>query len=187
MVITNLLVIFNFIRLQLHLTFIHWFSTLSSVLTVGRRMTGNRLKLRNHKTEALLVWSRKRVTSQDSHLRVGNHDVFFKDHVKNLGVYIDATLSVVKHIYHISRLAILEIRRIRSVRHLLTTKATAQLMCSFVLSRWDYCTSLLIDINRDQMYRMQNVQTNAAKAVFRKSRHEHVRPLIKALHGLFLS
>ena len=94
---------------------------------------------------------------------------------------------MVKHIHHISRLAYLEIGRIRSVRHLLTTKSTAQLMCSFVLSRSDYCNSLLIDINCDQMYRMQNVQTNAAKAVFRKSRHEHVRPLIKALQGLFLS
>ena len=52
-------------------------------------------------------------------------------------VYIDATLSMVKHTDHISRSAHLEMRRISSVRHLLTTKATAQLMSSFVLSRLD--------------------------------------------------
>ena len=71
------------------------------------------------------------------HLRVGSHYISFKSHVKSLGVYIDATLSVAKHIDRISRSAYLEIRRISSVRHLLTRKATVQLMCSFVLSRLD--------------------------------------------------
>ena len=80
--------------------------------------------------------------SQDSYLRVGNH-ISFKSHVKSLGVYIDSTLSMAKHIDHISRSACREIRRINSIRHLLTRKATAQLMCSFVLSRLDSCNSLL--------------------------------------------
>ena len=34
------------------------------------------------------------------------------------------------------------------------------------------------------MYRLQKVQNHAAKVVFRKSRHEHDRPLLKALHFL---
>ena len=97
-------------------------------------MTGNKLKLNNDKTEALVVGSRRRINvSQDSHLRVGSHDISFKSHIKSLGVYIDATLSMVKHIDHISRSAYLEIRKISSVRHL-TRKATVQLMCSFVQS-----------------------------------------------------
>ena len=122
-------------------------------------MTGNRLKLNNDKTEALVAESRRRVSvSQDSHLRVCSHDISFKCHVKSLGVYIDATLSMAKHIDHISHSEYLEIRRISSVRHLLTRKATVQLMCSFVLSRLDYCNSLLIDITSDQMYRLQKNQ-----------------------------
>ena len=65
-------------------------------------MTGNRLKLNNDKTEALVVGSRRRVSvSQDSHFRVGSHNSYFKSHVKSLGVYIDATLSMAKHIDHI--------------------------------------------------------------------------------------
>ena len=102
-------------------------------------MIGKRLKLNNDKTEAVVVGSRRRVSvSQDSHLRVGSHDISFKSHDKSLGIYIDATLTVGKHTDHISRPAYLEIRRISSVRHLL--------MCSLVLSRLDYCNSLLIDI-----------------------------------------
>ena len=51
-----------------------------------------------------------------------------------LGVYIDTTLSMAKHTDHISRSANLAIGKISSVRHLLTRKATTQLMCSFVQS-----------------------------------------------------
>ena len=73
---------------------------------------------------------------------------------------------MVKQIDHISRSAYhrhLEIRRISSIRHLLTTKATAQLMHSCVVGRLDYCNSLLIDISCDQMYMLQKVQNQAAK------------------------
>ena len=89
-----------------------------------------------------------------------------------------------KHIDHISRSVYLEIRRISSVRHLLTRKVTVQLMCSFVLSRLDYCNSLLIDITSDQTHRLQKNQNHVAKVVFRKSKHEHVTPLLKKLHWL---
>ena len=110
------------------------------------------MKLNNVKTEALVVGSGRRVSvSQDSHFRVGSHDISFNSHVKSLGVCIDATLSMAKHIDHIKSSVYLEIRRISSVRHLLTRKATVQLMCTFVLSRLDNCKSLLTDITSDQM------------------------------------
>ena len=71
-----------------------------------------------------------------------------------LGVYIDATLSMAKHIDDITRSAYLEIIKISSISHLLMRKATAQLMCSSVLGRLGYCNSFLIDITADQMYHL---------------------------------
>ena len=57
------------------------------VVSVGSWMSGNRLKLNNDKTEALVVGSRRRVSlSQDNHLRVFSHAISFKSHVKSLGV-----------------------------------------------------------------------------------------------------
>ena len=135
--------------------------------SVGTWMTGNRLKLNNDKTEALVVGSLRRVSvSQDDHLRVCSHDISFKNHVKSLGVNIDTILSMAKHTDHISCSAYLEIRRISSVRNLLTRKATVQLMCSFDLSRLDYCNSLLIDITSDQMYRLQKKSKSCSQGRF---------------------
>ena len=48
-------------------------------------------------------------------------------------------------------------------------------MCSFALSQLDFCNPLLIDINCEQMYRLQKGQNHAVKVVFHKSRYEHVR------------
>ena len=39
-------------------------------------------------------------------------------------------------------------------------------MCSFVLSRLDYCNSLLIDITSDQMYRLQKIQKSRSQSGF---------------------
>ena len=145
-----------------------------------------RLKLNNDKTEALVAGSRRRVSvSQDSHLRVGSH-ISFKSHVKSLGVYIDATLSMAKLTDHINRSAYLEIKRISSVRHLLTGKATVQPMCSFVLIGLDYCNSFLIDITLSKcnaLKKKKKNQNHAAKVVFRKSKHEHVTHFSKSFTG----
>ena len=77
-----------------------------------------------------------------------------------------------KHIDHISRSACLEIKIISSLRHPLTTKAIAHLMCSFVLSRLDNCKSLLIDINCD--IQAAKSLKSCSEVVFRKSRLEHL-------------
>ena len=60
-------------------------NTEQCVDSVWSWMTGNRLKLNNNKTEALVVGSHRRVSvSQDSNLRVDSHDISFKSHVKSL-------------------------------------------------------------------------------------------------------
>ena len=73
-------------------------------------------------------------------MRVGSPEISVKSRVKSRRVDIDAALSMgmAKQIDHISRSAYLQIRRISSVHHLLTRKATLQPMCSFVLSHLDY-------------------------------------------------
>ena len=126
-------------------------------------MVGNRLKLSNDKTEAVVVGSRRRVSvSHDSHLRVGSHGISFKSRVKGLGVYTDATLSMAKHTDHISRSAYREIRGISSVRHLLTRKVD----CSsdvFIRSRLfgllqqrDYRHDLRAEADTEEMQRTEH-------------------------------
>ena len=64
---------------------------------------------------------------------------------KNLGVTLDCLLTMKTHVSNLVRTANFELCRISSIRHLLSTHATKTLVYAFVLSRLDYCNSLLFD------------------------------------------
>ena len=80
-------------------------------------------------------------------------------HVKNLGVFLDNTLSMEQRISHLCRSAYLAMRQIASIRRYLTEKNTVQLMCSFVLSRLDYCNATLAGLPATHIARLQRIQT----------------------------
>ena len=110
-------------------------------------MTLNKLKL-NDKTEALIVSlgrkSRTLSFSFSDFITVACVSVPLSDSVKNLGVTFDCHLRMKTHVFILIRSANFELRRISSIRHLLSTDATKTLVSVFVLSRLDYCNSLLL-------------------------------------------
>ena len=77
-----------------------------------------------------------------------------------------------------------ELRRIGSIRSLLTTEATATLVSAFILSRLDYCNALLSGCPRSLILRLQKVQNNAARLILRISKREHISPHLASLHWL---
>ena len=98
---------------------------------------------------------------------IGNAPVPFSDTVKNLGVTLDCHLSLITHVINLVRTANFELRRIGSIRSLLTTEATATRVSAFILSRLDYCNSLLSGCPRSLILRLQKVQNNAARLILR--------------------
>ena len=70
------------------------------------------------------------------------------------------------------------------LRSLLTTEATATLVSAFILSRLDYCNSLLSGCPRSLILRLQKVQNNAARLILRISKREHISPHLASLHWL---
>ena len=80
--------------------------------------------------------------------------------------------------------AYLELRRISSVRHVLTVDATKPLVTSLVLSCLDYCNSLLSGIPQQLIDKHQKVQNCSARLIFKTSKYTHVSPLLSKLHWL---
>ena len=104
--------------------------------------------------------------------------------LQSLEVVLDSSLTLSHHISAVCRSAYLELRKISAIRPFLTTSATATLVCSRVLSRVDYCNSLLAGITSDQIARLQRILNNSARLIFRKKRSEHVTPMLISLHWL---
>ena len=149
-------------------------------------MSRNHLKLNEAKTEYLLIGSsnnRKKVP----HLmdfQVGNEVVQASDSAKNIGAVLDSQLSLNAHVNSIVKTCYFHLHRISQIRPYLTKDATVTLICSLVLSRLDYANSLLYGLPDVLLRRLQVVQNNAARLVFRKKKTEHVTHLLKQLHWL---
>ena len=157
----------------------------SCFLSVKAWMLSNKLKLNDEKTEAMLVGSRQAINLTDAEsIQIGGKNILLNPHVKNLGVFLDNTLSMEQHISHLCRSAYLAMRQIASIRRYLTEKNTVQLVCSFVLSRLDYCNATLAGLPATHIARLQRIQNNAARLVLQKSKRQHVTPLLKQLHWL---
>lgn len=152
-------------------------------------MTVNKLKLNDDKTEVMLLCSTKMSgkIKQPTSMTIGNSVVPFSSSVKSLGVTLDNHLDMKLQVQNIVRAANYELRRISSIRRYLTTEATATLVSAFVLSRIDYCNSLLYGIPGYLLDSLQRIQNNAARMVLRIPRSEHITPHLVSLHWLPIS
>ena len=81
----------------------------------------------------------------------------------------------------ICRVAYLELRRINSIRNLLSVDAVKTLVCLLVLSRFDYCNSLLVD---HPQYIIKRLLNAATRSILRTLRSEHISQLLQNHHWL---
>ena len=119
-------------------------------------------------------------------IHIGDANVPFVLSVKNLGVTLDSNLSMSQHISNTCKAAYIQIRHIyiSSIQHLLSTQATQTLVCSLVLSRLDYCNSLLSGCPQYLLDKLQKVQNAAARLVCKAKKSDHIHPILETLHWL---
>ena len=99
---------------------------------------------------------------------------------------ISGDMSLEKHFTTICQSVYAEIRRISSVRRYLTVQVTKTLVCAFVLSKLDYCNSLLSGCPLYIVQRLQKVQNSAARLILKTRRRHHVQPFFQTLHWLLI-
>ena len=137
------------------------------------------------KTDVMIVGTPsnlKHIHSQS--VLIMDSDIPFKQSLKYLRVKIDQTLSMHDHIGEVCRICFLYNRHIASIRSYLSESATARLVSAFVLSRLDYCNSVLAGLPLDQINRLQRIQNSAARLVLKKKKSDHITPLLIKLHWL---
>ena len=88
------------------------------------------------------------------------------------------------HVQDIFRKVYIDIRRISSIRHLLSIDATKTLLSAFVLPKLDYCNYLFYGSPMYMLERLQKVQNTAARQIFQCRKQNHISPLLMSLHWL---
>ena len=123
----------------------------------------------------MLVTSKrsKHLHNLPTSITIGNAQIPFKQSVKNLGFTLDCHPTMNAHVSNIARTCYFELCRLASIRRFLTSTATATLVSAFVLSRIDYCNSLL-----------QRIQNYAARVILRLPMSSSITIHSKSLNWL---
>ena len=113
---------------------------------------------------------------------IGGSSIPFQTTVTYLGVHLDQTLSMKQHISSLCRTTFLALRRIASIRPFLSYSSTEKLVASMITSRLDYCHATFAGVADGQIARRQKIQNNAARLIVKKSKRNHITPLLKELY-----
>ena len=144
------------------------------------------LNLNDNKTELMLVTSKrsKHHHTLPTSITMGNAQIPFKQSVKNLGLALDCHLTMNAHVSNIARTCYFELHRLASICRFQTNTATATLVSAFVLSRIDYCNSLLFGSAHDVTSHLQRIQSYAARVILRLPKSSSITTHLKSLHWL---
>jgi len=120
-------------------------------------------------------------------LQVGTSNIQPSSVVRDLGVYTDSELTTKEHVAKIAAACFYHIRRLRQVRRRIGREVIQQLVLALIMSRLDYCNSVLAALPTSTLQPLQRVQNATARLVFCLSRSDHVTPTVIQLHWLPVS
>ena len=119
---------------------------------VAEWMADSKLKMNDDKTELMAIDTRSKLSQVIPNLAptfISGCDIPFSQSVGNLGFYLDETLSMDAHIKYLCR-------RIGKIRSFLSTDAANKLALSLILSRLDYCNSLLAGLPDNKLNKLNS-------------------------------
>ncbi|KAK3550303.1 hypothetical protein QTP86_024284 [Hemibagrus guttatus] len=146
-------------------------------------MTAHQLKLNPSKTELLIIPGDPS-PAQDLAISLSNSMISPSATARNLGVTMDNQLSFSSHVTNVTRSCRFLLYNIRRIRPFLSTQATQVLVPSLVISRLEYCNSLLAGLPLNAIRPLQMIQNAAARLVFNLPKFSHTTPLLRSLHWL---
>ena len=141
------------------------------------------LKLNLDKTELLYILHRTSPLPELS-VTIDGTTVTASRSARNLGVVLDDQLDFKEHVAAMSRSYRFLVYIIKRIRLYLTTYSTQLLIQAMVISRLDYCNSLLASLPACVIQPLQLIQNAIARLVFNLPNFSNVTPLLRSLNWL---
>ena len=144
------------------------------------------LKRNDKKTELMLVTSKRTVqlNSLSTSITKGNAQVPVKQSVKNLGFTLDCHLTMNAHVSNVTRTCYFKRSCLASIRGFPTNTVTATFVSAFVLSKNDYCNSLMFRSTNDVKSNLLRIQNYAVRVILRLPMLSNINTILKSLYWL---
>ena len=157
----------------------------SCISAIRSWLLANKLLINDTKTEFLIIGTRQQLSKiQIDSISVGESSISSSKEVRNLGAWLDNTLSMSTQVSKVASSCFYYIYNIRRIRKYLSSEVCETLINALVTSRLDYCNSLLYGSPSSLVARLQRVQNSAARLIHNISRTSPSSPLLINLHWL---
>ena len=146
------------------------------------------LKLNENKTEFMVFGSKTdldRVTGCS--ITVGGCKILPSSTARNIGAFLDTEMNMHCQINNTIRACYIQLRAISQIRKYLSLPAVIKLCHAFITSRLDNMNAIIYKLPDYQIKRLQKIQNNTARLIFRLKRSAHITPMLKQLHWLPVS
>ena len=143
-------------------------SSLSDCLTdISVWMKSSTLKLYSDKTEFIIIGTNQQRHKLSNHFPVKllDNDICPSDSVCNVGVVFDSDSRFHKHVSSIFKSCFYHIRDLRRIRRHIPLSTAETIWNALISSRLDYCNSLLNNIAKQDLSKLQRVQNCLARLV----------------------
>ena len=148
-------------------------------------MVIDKLKLNEETTEFRLIGTHQQLSKiRTDSLLVAGTVVSSVSQARNLDVWFDCKFQFQTHINKTCQSAFSYIYNIRGIRKFLSFEAAKTLVQALVISRLDYCNSVVYGIPAIHRNKLQRVQNAAARLLTNKPRYSHITPFMVDLHWL---
>ena len=153
-------------------------------------MESSWLKLNPDKTDLIIIGTKQQQNMIISHfpVKLFGSDTFPSDTIRNVGVVFDSDFNFRQHISQVCKSCFYHIRDLRRIRRHISIYTAKTISTVLISSCLDYCNSLLNNIPKRDLAKLQRVQNCLACVVLsRAPRFSPSLPLLKQLHWLPVS
>ena len=150
---------------------------------IDKSMSINRLNLYKDKAELLYLFSKYSPQQSLPPLRFGTDIIKPFPQARNIGAIFDTTMSMLPHVNNACKSAFYYLRTISHIRKYLSTQTTEILIHAFVTSKLNHRNSLLYNVPKNVIKKLQSVQNAAARLITHSGKCDHITPILFDLYS----
>ena len=150
-------------------------------------MQTNLLKLNKNKTEFIILGLSKQLKKVGNiFIKIGEDIIPNVAAVKNLGIFLDAELKHTIHINKLTSSSFNTLHNISRVRCHLDQETTKILVQALILSKLDYCNSLLLGTLKYNIAKLQRIQNMSCRMIYQLPKSSTINTYLAQFHWLII-
>ena len=157
-------------------THIHSRTHAPNILTLTHTeiyFNNNYLKFNKLKTDCIIFHSKRLIPLPLTHIKIANTEIEIKTNITTLGVILDKHLTLNIQISSIVKQCNNKLYQLKQIKHLLNQSSLTILTSANIISKLDYCNSILTDIPTFQERRLIKIINQTCRLIFKLPKRTH--------------